>query len=452
MPIAIKKPDVVMNKEPLPVGDVITKNQTVMTAYVDTAVRPPESLVLYMEGMPWKVDYYSQLVDRHDDIREIDTSQNAALQQYRKLKDLELRVSSELSTSYDAETGRNDVTGTAVVIGMIPNAYDYFVTDAGMKGQGLFMITSSTRKTYNNGSVYEINYVLVGYTDSGTAMDRFTALEDRSVQEYYFHKDRIQVSQNPLLTTKEHGDVNTLKTMYRSISQAFFQLFMSHSDRLLIVPGPDHIYDSRAANFIRATIDGDMENAINAHWVPHDRDPFLTLASVYSMILTRDPSSLFLCIPKVIKVARAHFKQNSFMTSTNCWKVDGYVYPDTQSAMSIYPRLAGYPDPVTITTNMETPASSVCNLTTTYGDRTISLIKPVHKDNYYVFSRDFYEKNGAGLSLLEILTVDYITGAPVNPNHLQLLLSHFQSFNDMEKFYYTPILLVLIKDACAWYY
>lgn len=452
MPIATKKPDVEVNKAPLPVGDVISKNQAVMTAYVDTAVRPPESLVLYMEGMPWVVNYYSQLVDRHDDIREIDTTQNAALQQYRKLIGMELRVTSELATNFDAETGRNDVTGTAVVFGSIPNTYDYFVTDAGMKGQGLFMITSSTRKTYNNGSVYEVDYILVGYTDAGTAMDRFTALEDRSVKEYHFLKDKIQLGQDPLLTTKQHGDVNFLKEQYRSISRAFLQMFISHHDRLLIVPGTDHTYDSRAANFVRATFDGDLPGVLNAHWVSHDRDPFLSLASLYTAILHRDPSVLFLCPPKVVKVSRGQFKQNSFMTSTNCWKVDGYIYPDLQSAIQIYPQFSGTPALLSVSNVMQAEASAVCNMVTNYGDRQIPLIKPVHRGSCYVLSQDFYEQKGSELSLLEILVMDYMAKKPLNTDHLLLLLSHWQQFNLMEKFYYTPILLVLIKDACSWYY
>lgn len=453
MPIAKKKPDVVVDKSPLPVGEMLKEKSIYKTATADSAINPPESLVLYMEGMPWTVTYYSQLGDRHDDIREIDLGQNAALQQYRKLNNIELRVQSDLTQNYDETTGKNDVKGSAVAIGMIPNTYDYFVTEVGVRGLGLFMVTSVTRKTYNNGSVYEVDYLLIGYTDTGTSKDRYEALEHRVVKEFHFHKERLQAGQVALLTTEEHGDVNELRGKYITLTKTYLTVFTSHLDRLLVVPDDDYLYDSRAAAFVLATIDPDIApESIYIHRVSHDRDPYLTLSSIWTMILQRNLDMLPVVVPKVAKVFRSFFAQNSFLTTTNCWNVEQYVYPDIQISNEIYGRLsasanlAGMIGPYVGVPDIE-PGPSI-----EYAGKTIPLIYEANKDGFYVFSESFYEQNTETMSLLEILTTNYLKSETLHLGHLATLVSSWKSWGRVEKFYFTPILLVLLKDAVAGYY
>lgn len=453
MPIAKKKPEVVVDKSPLPVGEMLKEKNIYKTAAADSAINPPESLVLYMEGMPWTVTYYSQLGDRHDDIREIDLGQSAALQQYRKLNNIELRVQSELSQSYDETTGRNDVKGSAVAIGMIPNAYDYFVTDVGVRGLGLFMVTTSTRKTYNNGSVYEIDYILIGYVDSDTAKPRYEALEHRVVKEFHFHKERLQAGQVSLLTTEEHGDVNELRGKYATLTKTYLTLFTSHLDRLLIVPDDDYLYDSRAAGFVHAIVDPEIApEATYIHRVSHDRDPYLTLSSIWTVILQRNIDMLSVALPKVSKVFRSFFAQNSFLTTTNCWNVDQYVYPDLDAANLVYNRLSasanlsGMIGPF-IGVPLTDPIPSI-----EYAGKTIPLIYEANKNGFYVLSESFYGQDTGSMSLLEILTTNYLKAETPHLGHLATLVNSWKSWGRVEKFYYTPILLVLLKDAVAGYY
>lgn len=453
MAIAKKKPDVVVDKSPLPVGEMLKEKNIYKTATADSAVTPPESLVLYMEGMPWSVTYYSQLIDKHDDIREIDLGQNAALQQYRKLNNIELRVQAELSQSYDDTTGRNDVKGSAVAIGMIPNTYDYFVTDVGVRGLGLFMITSTTRKTYNNGSVYDIDYVLVGYVDSGTAKDRYGALEVRVVKEFHFHKERLQAGQVALLTTEEHGDVNELRAKYGTLTKTYLTLFTSQRDRLLVVPDDDYLYDSRLSTFLLAIADSDLApESIYVHRVSHDRDPYLTLPSIWTMLAQRNIDMMPVIVPKVMKVFRSFFAQNSFLTTTNCWNVDQYVYPDIVAANLIYSRLtaagnlAGTIGPF-IGEPLPDPVASI-----TYAGKTIPVIHEANKNGFYVLSESFYEQDMENMSLLEILTKNYLMAQTLHLGHLTVLVDSWKTWRPIEKFYYTPILLVLLKDAVAGYY
>ena len=456
MPVATKKPESTAYPSHLPVGDVVKDREIYKTATADMAVMPPESLVLYMEGMPWSVDYYSQLLDAHDNVREIDVSANASLQQYSKLLGVELRVQSELSQDYDESTGRNNVTGSAIAIGFIPNHFDYFVTDVGTQGQGLFMVTSSTRKTYNNESVYEISYVLIGYTETDTAMDRYQALEARAVKKFHFHKERIEVGLPGFLTTNEHGTVKDLMKEYRSMAQNYIAYFISHSDRLLTVPDPEHLYDSRMAVFVASIIDHDMVPDIaGMNTNSHDRNPYLTLNSILTMILKRDIGQMKSVCKKVSRVPRAFFRQNSFMISTNCWAVESYVMPNISEANALFPHLARMPTTPTFANDENgygKPISSSGINLISYAGKDIPAIHPVHKNDFYILSEAFYTQNKSEMSMLEILLTDYLNKVPLNLEHLNAVVRIYDGWNHIEKFYYTPILLVLLKDATAAYY
>lgn len=456
MPVATKKPESTAYPSHLPVGDVVKDREIYKTATADMAVMPPESLVLYMEGMPWSVNYYSQLLDAHDNVREIDASSNASLQQYSKLINIELSVQSDLAQDYDDSTGRNNVTGSAIAVGFIPNHFDYFVTDVGSQGQGLFMITSSTRKTYNNESVYEISYVLIGYTETETAMERYQALEARVVRKLHFHKERIEAGLPGFLTTNEHGAVKDLMKKYRSIAQNYIAYFVSYSDRLLTVPDQEHLYDSRMAMFVASIIEYDtVPEIVHMNTNSHDRNPYLTLNSILTMILKRDIGQLKSVCKKVSRVPRAFFKQNSFMISTNCWAVDSYVMPNITEANALFPHLARMPATPAFaddTNGYGKPISSSRISLIPYADKSIPAIHPVHKDDFYILSEAFYTQNKSEMSMLEILLTDYLNKAPLNIEHLSAIIRVYDNWNHIEMFYYTPILLVLLKDATAAYY
>ena len=452
MPVATKKPDVVEERQELPVGQILKEKEIYKTATVDNAINPPESLVLYMEGMPWTVDYYSQLIDRHEEIKEVDTSQNAAMQQYRKLNRIELRVQGDLSTNYDESTGRNDVTGSAIAYGIIPNTFDYFVTDVGTKGLGLFMVTNSTRKTYNNDSVYEITYIMVGYVDSGTAQERYEALEARVVKEFHFHKERLQAGQVALLTTEEHGDVKRLMREYGTMTTSYISFYVDQRDRLFIVPHSEYTYDPRVAEFTLDIIDHDIApGAAHVNRPSYDRNPYLKLESIWSILKARNAGLLKAAAQKVSIVSRSFFVQNSFMVALNCWDIDWYVFPNLDECAEKFHRLPRHDNAPAVINDFNVVSFSD-EMLVEYAGRQIPMIYPVHKDGYYVLSKAFYEQDKTQMSLLEILVSDFLSGATINLKHLDLMVSKAYNWTDIEKFYYHPLLLVLMKEAVAGYY
>jgi hypothetical protein len=74
------------------------------------------------------------------------------------------------------------------------------------------------------------------------------------------------------------------------------------------------------------------------------------------------------------------------------------------------------------------------------------LINPVLIDDYYVLSQAFYE-NTTGQSKLELAVRDYLEDRAINKDLLLAFCDTYHGWGGLERFYYTPIVLMLIRAA-----
>lgn len=442
---------------------MVDKKDVYRTATVDNAVIAPESLLVNLDGMPWAVDFYSQLIDESDDIREIDIGQNAALQQYQLTKNLELRVQGELSSSYDAATALTTVTGTAIAVQIVPAKYDYFVTDVGDREKGLFMVTSVEQKTYNNKSVHEITYTLVGYTTQALCKDRWEALEARVVKTFFFHKENIGQGGAPLLTLTDHYSAESLKIAALTILESYFSLFASISDGILLAPyGHERNIDTRLVDFIVKTIGTREAPAVHGLCiVPNDKDPFLNKPSIWTALIERQRYHLKNSLNKVALMPKQHFSsRSSFITGTAAWAMDNLFYPDIGTDNNAIETISwiGHPkhDARQLLIPVTASAQSVayCSLDenkTSIAGVVIPIIKPAHLGGYYVLSEAFYKRE-SDLSLLEIVTRDLVDNKPLSMAQVLELANKYSDWPCLEKFYYGPILIMMIRMVTNGFY
>lgn len=64
----------------------------------------------------------------------------------------------------------------------------------------------------------------------------------------------------------------------------------------------------------------------------------------------------------------------------------------------------------------------------------------------YVLSKNFYDGNLEEMTLLEQEVAKYIKGEALNPDILMDLYKEHVSWNTAEKYYYLPILIMLLKE------
>ena len=417
----------------------------------DDKSSPINSLIAYIEGAPWICNYYSQVVTKHNDLREIDPGQPNIYQQYQEIKGLEIRVSSPLSNSYDADTGITTVIGNGILYPFIvPNISDYFVTDAGIDRKGLYRITNTERKTFNRDSAFYIDYELVGYIDVLT--DVYDDLLSKVTRHYVFDKDRLVDGSQPVLKTEEYNQLTSLKSLYKDIVAYYFKTFFNRSYMTLMLPGQETgIYDSLLVNYLMKIVDSfDAYEIRNVKQVPTDNDRYLAQNQFWEIMLNKDYSSLDSCNQFMGIANKYIFNKNAFLHGVIFSNIDYLVYPVTPDVTS---QIDENPNSKVLSiVEMIQPTNVHGTLADMIADQYITpnavypLIKTVTTDDYYVLSEPFYTGT-TGLSLLEIMTKDYLKKQTLDLPQLLALCGKYKTWGRLEQFYYGPILLTLIKEA-----
>ena len=95
MPIVNETNDAPPVQAPAPIRISAPPHQS---AVVDTRYTPLQSLITYMEGSIWTVDYFSQVVNNDDQLQGQNLELPASLQQYKVIRGLQLKVTSPLRT------------------------------------------------------------------------------------------------------------------------------------------------------------------------------------------------------------------------------------------------------------------------------------------------------------------------------------------------------------------
>ena len=70
---------------------------------------------------------------------------------------------------------------------------------------------------------------------------------------------------------------------------------------------------------------------------------------------------------------------------------------------------------------------------------------PPDIDDYYVFSRPFYEGDAERMSKLEYVVDQYLDGDKIRVGDLKDVADALYSATPLQQFYYIPVVLVLIK-------
>ncbi len=447
MPIATHKPLVSSPvKQNLPKVEP-TEYKSVI---VDNNETPLNSLIAYVEGAPWTVTYFSQVVSKDNDIRDFDPGQSGVYQQYSKINMLELRVTTPVTSSQDTESSLVSVTGSALIYPfLVPNVGDLFISDAGSGRQGLYRIMNLERKTFNRESVFSVDFELVDYLEKLT--QEIGDLSRKVIREYWFNKDRLIEGGSPTLTTDENKKYNDLSFEYKRMCEEYFKTFFNRETSTLILPGQNAIiYDSFLVNYLLKLVDTfDAYEIRSIKNLTSENDSFMNQNQFWRMMELRDENLLAFCNKEMGLVTNTSFGRDPMMQGLRYSRVQYVVYPKdgdhsvfTQSPIVELKTLA-----IQEVVEAKTAGGTLADIMKqqyTEQNRVVPIIKPVLKDAMYVLSNEFYT-NSADQSLLETMVMDYITGKALNIDKLYELVSSYRGWGRLEQFYYVPILLTLIQ-------
>lgn len=448
MPIAKIKPDA-----PSPVTPTIPRIEPPVYkgVLIDDKQLPLNSLINYVEGAPWTVHYYSQVLGRDNDLRDFDPSQPNIYQQYSKIIAAEIRVTTALNTSMNAEEATESITGTALLYPfMTPNKGDLFVASVGGGRDGVFMVDQVDRKSFNREAVFSIDYHMAFFVDASP--EKFQSLEDKVIRQYYFHKDRLTSGQSPTVIDADHQLILDFRETYTEMVKYYFKAFYTPRRSTLIVPGQaDDCYDPFLVAYVLQLVD--VMDALEIKYIKQlnmEKDPFLTQPQFWSVMASRNYIELSHCNQTMNLVDTMMFGNDPMLNSLVYTGVTHLVYPKKIDDSIL--------DPTAVNFKFTSMASllEVSNdlgamhgiSTDLYQDvnRSYPYADEVLTDEHYVFSENFY-LGTPNQTVLESLTTDYLLGNVLDTKKLSALCQRYRTWGRLEQFYYMPILMTLVKTA-----
>lgn len=453
-------------------------------AIVDTRYTPLSQLLQYIEGSSWRVDYWSQILDQSNEPVAQQLDRDPVYQQYRKISNYELKLQGDLSRQQNPETRGWDVTGTAIMYPfLVPQVGDMFVADVGDGNAGVFTVTSSTPRNYLKQTCYEINFTLVDYASP----QRMDDLKRKTIQEYFFQKDFLKYGQNPLLSAESVQDHGDMRKHLSQLMSLYFARFFSQEYQTLLMPCQQFpAYDPFLTKFVLdlfevgdhpilpkiklLNCDGDQAMDNFTFWdLLRTCDPFLKMGLAEEMWLVRTSvfnkwpafRSVYVTgIPYIVypkgcrRDVDSMYQPRYVPAGRNVVGGEEYVPPSTTVVLDFIQAL----DAVTADINSgildldydAEPLDDEIYRHLGYEDGQdvgVKLIYAVARDNYYVLSQDFYQGNTNQQSELEMMVEALIKGDPLDVNKLITLCQSVPNWGPLEKFYYIPVLFVLLKVA-----
>lgn len=474
MPIAQLKPTtavpVIQNNEPQIQPD------TYCSTTVDAQKNTLTSLLAYVQGMPWAVNYYQQVITTESDLKEQDIGEVPVYQQYEKINGLELRVTSAIEGQQNTDKAQMRVSGNALVYPfMTPQVGDMFVADAGYGEQGIYVIDSVERKSFNLNTVYSISYHLRTFTSQDPAM--LTDLDTKAIRQTYFDKTRLVQGLAPVLNSQDYNNLQSLDASYKQLVDYFFNTFYNHNFDTLPIPGQSvGCYDAFLVDYILRIVDTtDSLKISNVRNYATDGEDFLQQPQFWSMMLARDYGMLPYINRYMGLVMTKFFNYNSMFKGIRYSRMTYIMYPVTAdfslinpndqnsvgdpllmdygvqdvSSFSISPKFK--PQALTQLQDVRSSGGSLTDIlknTVVAGTApTNPIILPaINPDSSYVLSSEFYT-GGTSQSLLESLVTAYLQKNPLNLNDLTTCIAPYRSWGRLEQFYYLPILITLIRTA-----
>lgn len=239
------------------------------------------SIITHVAGRQLFVDYYQQIKGLDDINQGLAPNELSIYQQYKLIKQMEIRVTSPFSSSQDDESMEMVVTADATMYptGVIPDRGDMLVFATGDGEYCLCEITSSTRVEFFKETTYKISYQLKEFLNK----IQFDGLKSKVVEEYVFDRNFLTMGRNPVIQTNDFDILRRLEQFIAEAGQLYFAQFFSHEYHTLVVPSQGtpvydpflmaaipYLFDTSSSpefKFIRPlNIDGDINLKTKTIW------------------------------------------------------------------------------------------------------------------------------------------------------------------------------------------
>ncbi len=422
------------------------------------------SLMRYVEGMPWEVNFYGQLLNKDDGVQSFDPAAPSALQPYYKINKLILRVTAPLDSSYNAETGVTTIFGAAVApFSVKPNTGDSFVASIDSGEDGIFTINNVGRKSFNKGTLYEISYSLSFY--ASTQPDWVATMEERVQQTYYYTDADMYGNKGSLVIPSVYEAQKRLGFLLRTSVNFYFNSFYNIRFGTIVMPGQsDTMYDPLLMKFLFKILNTNVHpNLIKISSYNHASNYFIDQVSIWDSLLSIDPSMLYVCNKKYRYVYSGNLPMISRLAALPIVGLNFVLFP-MDANVPLQVRMGELSQPSILSPNqtlavvynhnvaeqvITIPVNDVQNNTVVQKP----LLHALFEDDYYVLSKHFYDHveaptalTAASLSFIENIVYKFMNKTPIAPEDMVIALQDYAKWPIIHQVYLLPVMWLILKS------
>ena len=444
-------------------------NENFRAASLETGFEDQPAIISHIEGSPWTLDLYlSQILTGDSPVQGQQMTTHAIHQPYHAIVGMEIRVQGTLSHSQEEASAESTITGSAVVFPfLVPNKGDMMVARMFDGAIGIFQLTRVEKLSVMKDAAHAIDYMLVGRNNKQRYDDLIRKIQKRS----YFNRDFLYHGQNPILTEEAF---DTLKFLHRTryqLTMAMFDQFYSVEYATLTIPNQmQPSYDKFMVQAVLSIVEDREHDKVKlTRNLNTQDDPVMKSRSIWDVFRSRDRNQMYDIFTKVGSVGPDTFTYEPIFEGIRYTGIQAIVYPldppfhvDTaMGKVNKFPMTGLLKDdprsPSFLAYKAKKQAYNDSQLEK--GQESVPVtdeevyqelgIKPVFADNYYIFSKEFYENSTEpnAQSKLEVLVNKFIDNPAISYMELRDVATNIHCWSPIERFYFFPVLLVLINSV-----
>ena len=435
---------------PVPMIEPIGSNFTTIVPEASTL----NSLLKYVEGYPWTVNYYGQILNTSNIPSTFDPTNINLLSPYYLINKLILQVSAPLISNYNSNTGITTVEGTSIMpYNIKPIIGDLFLVNIDNGEDAIFVINSVNRKTYRKDTIYEVTYYLLYYVSTNQSF--YDTLNSKVQDLYYFNKDTNFFNRDNLLTTLTKEAVDRLNDFLWQSKSFYFQSFTKQGLGGLLLPNKSYkLYDPLLVDFIMQTVELSHEyNKLSLF--NYSDEPAIKQPTILTALIKRDKQLLTILNKQQIFTPARNLSNKARLGTLVAAGINYVLYPinatekyKINNATTTFDPLAGA---ITYLTPENYTGYNI-NIMTTTGTKPLFPILGIN--NTYIVSNAFYSyaidpslPESLNISYIELIIYRFLNNEAISKKDLVIAIQNYEQWDSITQLYYLPILWLIIKNT-----
>jgi len=424
---------------------------------VDAQKTAVSQMLVYVEGSSWIVTYYRQLLTTDNEVSAQQPDRAPIEQQYQVINGFELKVTDPLTSSFEAETSESKLSGGGTIYPSFrPNKGDMFIADIGDGRRAVFEVTEVEQKNIFRDTTYAIQYQVVDYLTEERKVD----LERKTVKTTYFHREFVISGQNPIVIEGEHNAILVMGKAIEDLRVRYMAQCYDAATKTFLVPRQHKkTYDPFMMDILDYWFPYQTQPADKRikHYVPGGDQGFEVL-TLWQCLIRGDAVLIDQLEREFDTVSVSQLPARAYFRGLRFSAIERTLFPKNRG-LSVDGRDVAITHERLVSPYSE-PEIEAIELTYAIRNRilngtgdippdqiTVPLIHPVGCDDFYVLSERFYTKSTYGQSHLEYQTWRYLEKMELDTDVLIRLINDVPNWGLMERFYYIPVLVLLLNAA-----